>query len=287
MSIAPSLLTGVPSATALAERTARTQEASPAFSYALAAAALERRASQSLNAHGARPDAKDDAGVPPQANKTGGAASVVREKTAARVEAASPAPREAAKTVASRTSPATDAFKSQAGAAAAPQFIAAALSSPASAKAADAVAARDSGPVKARLAALKAQRAPAQAPALKTEFAEILARRLEKTSVFDIRLDPPELGRVEGRLSVADDGRSTLALSFDNPDAYDLYSRDAAALRQALIGAGLDFGAGDFVFAFRDRAGPDGGKDAGDDSAARADRLFFAEWSAGALDIRI
>jgi flagellar hook-length control protein FliK len=144
---------------------------------------------------------------------------------------------------------------------------------------------------KTKLAAAKAEK-PQQAPAtLKAEFAAILARRLEKTSVFDLRLDPPELGRVEGKLVVNDDGKSVLSLTFDNQNAFDLFSRDEQALRLALQHAGLSFGAGDFKLSYRAPAEAAGDAFGGLSAAAPAaisyEPAFHAEWSAGALDIRI
>ena len=80
-------------------------------------------------------------------------------------------------------------------------------------------------------------RAPAQTVA---QFAEILARRLDGASQFDLRLDPPALGGVEGRLTLSDDGKALLSLTFDNQSAFDLFRRDESALRNALAGAGFD-----------------------------------------------
>ena len=55
---------------------------------------------------------------------------------------------------------------------------------------------------------------------------------------FDIRLDPPELGRVEVRLSIDATGKASAHLSADQPQTLDLLQKDAPALTRALRDAG-------------------------------------------------
>lgn len=271
------------------------QENAPGFSYALAAASLEKNAARSLEAHGAKPtDANTSgsqstnmtgAGDTKPATKSDGEAKTSRTPNAARsVDASAAAP--ATGKASEQTSASAIAPDAQAAPAAVSGQPALQI------KGADASAIRDASAAKAKAAAPKAPRLPATPAAFKTEFAEILARRLEKTSVFDLRLDPPELGRVEGRLSVNDDGKAVLSLAFDNQSAFDLFSRDEQALRQALLQAGLQFGDGDFVFAFKERSQtefvPAEFAAVSDiDASAAYDPVFAASWSAGALDIRI
>ncbi len=66
-----------------------------------------------------------------------------------------------------------------------------------------------------------------------------------------MRLDPPALGSIEGRLTLGDDGQAVLALSFDNQPAFDLFRRDETALRLELAQAGFDLGGQDLRFTFR------------------------------------
>jgi flagellar hook-length control protein FliK len=270
-------------------------ESGAQFSYALAAASLEAQASQSLKVHGATPSgdigAASKSGVAkPDASGEGQSTQATEqpERTAPKAErfsteppsthdqAAGGQPRTAATASASSSMVAT--------------FAPAPVTAP-QGKGADLLSVRDASSLKDRAALDKAPRFPPQPAALKAEFAEILARRLEKTSVFDLRLDPPEMGRVEGRLTVDDKGKAVLSLTFDNQNAFDLYSRDEQALRQALQHAGLDFSAGDFVFSFKQPprltipaqaivAAPS-------EASALYEPLFNASWSAGALDIRI
>jgi len=57
---------------------------------------------------------------------------------------------------------------------------------------------------------------------------------------FQIRLDPPELGRIDILLDVKKDGAVNARLTVDRPDTLDLLQRDARALQRALVQAGLD-----------------------------------------------
>ena len=54
-----------------------------------------------------------------------------------------------------------------------------------------------------------------------------------------IRLDPPELGRIDVRLDVDRDGNVTSRLVADRQDTLDLLKRDASQLERALQQAGL------------------------------------------------
>jgi flagellar hook-length control protein FliK len=56
---------------------------------------------------------------------------------------------------------------------------------------------------------------------------------------FDIRLDPPELGRIDVKLDVDRDGNVSTKLIADRNDTLDLLKRDSAQLERALQDAGL------------------------------------------------
>ena len=68
---------------------------------------------------------------------------------------------------------------------------------------------------------------------------EIAGRALAGKNHFDIRLDPPELGRIEVRLDVDRDGNVTSRMIADRSDTLDLLRRDASGLDRALQDAGL------------------------------------------------
>jgi flagellar hook-length control protein FliK len=56
---------------------------------------------------------------------------------------------------------------------------------------------------------------------------------------FEIRLDPPELGRIDVKLDVDRDGNVSTRLVVDRSDTLDLLKRDASALERALQQSGL------------------------------------------------
>jgi chemotaxis protein MotD len=68
---------------------------------------------------------------------------------------------------------------------------------------------------------------------------------------FDIRLDPPELGRVEVRLSIDSSGKAQASLSADQPRTLDLLKTDAPALTRALRDAGLNVAQNGLNFSLR------------------------------------
>ena len=67
---------------------------------------------------------------------------------------------------------------------------------------------------------------------------EIASKALAGKNRFEIRLDPPELGRIEVRLDVDHDGNVTSRLTVDRADTLDLLRRDASGLERALAGCG-------------------------------------------------
>jgi flagellar hook-length control protein FliK len=71
---------------------------------------------------------------------------------------------------------------------------------------------------------------------------------------FDIRLDPPELGRIEVRMKVDRDGRITSHLIADRHDTLDLLRRDGAGLERALQDAGLKTAGDGLQFSLRDQS---------------------------------
>jgi flagellar hook-length control protein FliK len=71
---------------------------------------------------------------------------------------------------------------------------------------------------------------------------------------FEIRLDPPDLGRIEVRLNVDASGRATSHLVVDRADTLDLLRRDAPALERALQSAGLTTDDGALQFSLRDQS---------------------------------
>jgi flagellar hook-length control protein FliK len=82
---------------------------------------------------------------------------------------------------------------------------------------------------------------------------EIAGRAIAGKNRFEIRLDPPELGRIEVRLDVDRDGNVTSRLTVDRADTLDLLRRDAAGLERALQDAGLKTAGNGLQFSLRDQ----------------------------------
>ena len=85
---------------------------------------------------------------------------------------------------------------------------------------------------------------------------------------FEIRLDPPELGRVEIRMDVTRDGQVTTHLVVERSETLDLLQRDARALERALQNAGLDTSEGGLKFSLKDQG--EAHDMAGDDQADKS-----------------
>ena len=83
---------------------------------------------------------------------------------------------------------------------------------------------------------------------------EIVRRFNGESTRFELRLDPPELGRVEVRLEVSRDHRVTVVVGADSPQALVELSRHARELEQALQSAGLELTEDGLSFDLSDRS---------------------------------
>ena len=105
-------------------------------------------------------------------------------------------------------------------------------------------------------------------PAFRHAVAEQVSVRIMKAvsagnDRINIQLRPPELGRVEVRLEVAQDGRVFAAVTADNKDTLELLRRDASELQKALQDAGLHADAGNMSFNLRGGQGGEAPEDDG------------------------
>ena len=82
---------------------------------------------------------------------------------------------------------------------------------------------------------------------------EIAAQARAGKNRFEIRLDPPELGRIDVRLDVDREGNVTSRLVIERADTYDLLRRDASTLERALQNAGLKTSDNALEFSLRDQ----------------------------------
>jgi flagellar hook-length control protein FliK len=82
---------------------------------------------------------------------------------------------------------------------------------------------------------------------------EIAAKAFEDKNRFEIRLDPPELGRIHVRLDVDRDGQVTSHITADRSDTFDMLRRDASSLERALQDAGVKTSNNGLQFSLRDQ----------------------------------
>jgi flagellar hook-length control protein FliK len=130
------------------------------------------------------------------------------------------------------------------------------------------------GPASAQHAA-QSQHAAIDASAVRTtpaaaQVAREIVRRFDGGNTrFELRLDPPELGRVEVRLEVSRDHRVNAVIAADSPQALTELARHARELEQMLQGAGLELG--DSGLSFDLRQGGEGAEQENDGGARPGD----------------
>jgi flagellar hook-length control protein FliK len=96
-----------------------------------------------------------------------------------------------------------------------------------------------------------ASSAPVPISGLAVEF---VSRVRNGNNRFEIRLDPPELGRIDVHLKVDRDGNVTSRLVVERAETLDLLRRDAPSLERALHNAGLKTGEQGLEFSLRNQA---------------------------------
>jgi flagellar hook-length control protein FliK len=84
---------------------------------------------------------------------------------------------------------------------------------------------------------------------------EIAAHAHAGKNRFEIRLDPPDLGRIDVRLDVDRDGKVTSRLVVERPQTLDMLRRDAPELERSLQQAGLKTADNALQFSLRDQGG--------------------------------
>jgi hypothetical protein len=130
---------------------------------------------------------------------------------------------------------------------------------------------------------------------------EIAAQALAGKNRFEIRLDPPELGRIDVRLDVDRDGRVTSRMTVERPETLHLLRREAPQLERALQDAGFKTGDNAMQFSLRDQGS--GGPHGRPEPLPRAGHIIIPDpeappadaalgygrpfGRAGALDIRV
>jgi flagellar hook-length control protein FliK len=111
---------------------------------------------------------------------------------------------------------------------------------------------------------------------------EIAARAQAGQNRFEIRLDPPELGRIDVRLDIDSSGQVTSRLVVERADTLEHLRRDSAGLERALQDAGLKTGENGLQFSLRDQGFA--GRDNNSQSPATA-RLLVPDSNLAPVDI--
>ena len=105
---------------------------------------------------------------------------------------------------------------------------------------------------------------------------EIAARAQSGSNRFEIRLDPPELGRIDVRLDIDRSGNVTSRLVVDKAETLEALRRDAHQLERALQDAGLKTSDNGLQFSLRDQAFSERQDQAGSDTGT----LRTSRWNA-------
>lgn len=106
------------------------------------------------------------------------------------------------------------------------------------------------------------QAQPHQAqPDINALAVNIAAKSESGAKHFDIRLDPPELGRIDVRLSVDDSGKAQAHLTADSQSTLDLLQRDSRSLERSLKDAGLDLANNGLNFSLKGQERQSGNND--------------------------
>jgi chemotaxis protein MotD len=129
---------------------------------------------------------------------------------------------------------------------------------------------------------------------------EITGKVLSGRNQFDIRLDPPDLGRIHVRLDVDRDGNVITHMVADRTDTLDMLRKDTAGLERALQDAGLKTSDNSLQFSLRDQQANQQQRNSGGESAhiviedeqlaaIEPAQRNYARYnaSAGGLDIRV
>lgn len=109
------------------------------------------------------------------------------------------------------------------------------------------------GTTVAAAAPAKSAQSPAAAVPVSAIAVEIVTRAQAGHNRFEIRLDPPELGRIDVKLDVDRHGNVTSHLVVERSETLDLLRREAPQLERTLNDAGLKTGDSALQFSLRDQ----------------------------------
>ena len=104
---------------------------------------------------------------------------------------------------------------------------------------------------------------------------EIVANVKSGKSSFEIRLDPADLGRIDVRVQIDQNGQVTSHLTVEKPETLSMLRQDAPQLQQALTDAGLKTDSGGLQFSLRDQSSS--GQNGGNGGNPNAQRLIISD----------
>jgi flagellar hook-length control protein FliK len=104
---------------------------------------------------------------------------------------------------------------------------------------------------------------------------EIVANVKSGKSSFEIRLDPADLGRIDVRVQIDQNGQVTSHLTVEKPETLSMLRQDAPQLQQALNDAGLKTDSGGLQFSLRDQSSS--GQNNANDNNPNAQRLVISD----------
>jgi flagellar hook-length control protein FliK len=107
-------------------------------------------------------------------------------------------------------------------------------------------------PVDLAAKAVQQQSQTLPAAAIPQIAGEIASKAKRGATRFEIRLDPPELGRIDVRIDVDKDGRVMSRLMVEKTETLDLLKADQRALERALQDAGFKADQGSLSFSLKD-----------------------------------
>jgi flagellar hook-length control protein FliK len=140
------------------------------------------------------------------------------------------------------------------------------------------VAHANAGPLQSTAAAAGAPTPVAAVPVADLAV-EIASQALAGKNRFEIRLDPPELGRIDVRLEIDRDGQVKSRLVVERVETLDMLRRDAPQLERALQQAGLKTSDHALEFSLRQHA-----PQHDDETQQNAARLVVPDDGAASLD---
>ncbi len=105
-------------------------------------------------------------------------------------------------------------------------------------------------------------------PAVAQAAVEVLRHVQQGANRFQIRLDPPELGRIDVEMKFDADGGLKAHLTVERRETLDLFLRDQRGLERALDAAGVKVDSGSLQFSMKDQGSNFGAFQEGRNSAA-------------------